>query len=615
MNVKLSEAVKMFFNGSSLEMIYFEAIGNALDANATDINIEIDIKNVSKAKTLKINISDNGEGFTNKRFSKFSNLFDVEESSHKGLGRLVYLFYFEKTEIESFYDENKKRTFVFSEDFTGDCSKVEEVEKRNSGTVLKMTGYSLQKVAKSDYIISSKVKQRILEEFYSRLFQLKKDKKNIKITISSTIGGSKSTCCISDKDIPNLEFVELETGINLIDKLNLYFSIEQSNLDESSLTSAISVDNRTIKIDLIADENIPKQYKMVFLLFSDYFTGKVDATRQNLTIPPKDFKQIQVLFRQKVSELITERIPKVKRRNKEIKTNLINRYPHLSGYFDSEDIGFLRRNDILDSAQKEFFRAQKELLEADNLNDEQFEKSIEISARALTEYILFRQLTIDTLKNTTFSTSESELHSLFATTGKNGRFDKTNSITDLYRNNAWLLDDKYMTYETVLSDRDMSELISEITREELNEENNDRPDLALLFSNNPENHIPFDIVIVEFKKRGVSVYDNLKGIQQLEKRARNLMKYYNNQIQRIWYYCVIEFNNEVELALAGEYQELYSSGKMYHKVTPVAISLDPVIKIPINIFVWDLDAVVSDASNRNEAFLNLIKSSFIEKLD
>ncbi len=84
MKVKLSQAVKMFFGNSSLEMVYFEAIANALDANATEIYIKITIKALSIPGTLKFEISDNGEGFTDERYKKFSNLFDVDESSHKG---------------------------------------------------------------------------------------------------------------------------------------------------------------------------------------------------------------------------------------------------------------------------------------------------------------------------------------------------------------------------------------------------------------------------------------------------------------------------------------------------------------------------------------------------
>ena len=90
------------------------------------------------------------------------------------------------------------------------------------------------------------------------------------------------------------------------------------------------------------------------------------------------------------------------------------------------------------------------------------------------------------------------------------------------------------------------------------------------------------------------------------------MHYYDNQIQRIWYYGIIEFNEDVELARSSEYTELYSTGKMYYKETSVAISLSPKKTLPIGVFIWDLDAVVNDAHTRNAAFLNLIKSKFIE---
>ena len=89
------------------------------------------------------------------------------------------------------------------------------------------------------------------------------------------------------------------------------------------------------------------------------------------------------------------------------------------------------------------------------------------------------------------------------------------------------------------------------------------------------------------------------------------MEYYNNQIQRIWFYGIIEFNEEVEKELTDDYIKLYSSGKMYYRETTVTISLTPEVKLPIGVFVWDIDAVINDADARNSAFLNLIKSKFI----
>lgn len=611
MKVKLSQAVKMFFGNSSLEMVYFEAIANALDANATEIDIKIFTKALNQPETLQIEISDNGEGFTDERYKKFSKLFDVDESTHKGLGRLVYLCYFEDVKVNSYFDKTKNRKFDFSEGFEEEKFEIVEGNERASGTSFKMTNYVLQRIAKSDYIHPKKIKQRILEEFYSRLFHLKNQGNSIKIKIEATIEGKKIESHIENDDIPEFTLVELGSQINLIDKFDLYYSIKEVEPQDSSLIAAISVDNRTVKVDLISNENMPIGYEMVFLLYSEFFVGKIDATRQNLTISPQELKDVQTIFRKEVVSIIETVIPSIKKRNKDVRVGLVTRYPHLSGYFNSENIGYVSRSEILKKAQDEFFKEQKEILDATSLNDEQFEKSIELSSRALTEYILFRQLTIEKLKKSTDSNSEAELHKLFASMRKDGRFEKKDSVDDLYRNNAWLLDDKYMTYETILSDREMGELIQVITdEEEITDEN--RPDIALIFSNNPNNKKPFDVVIVELKKRGISLEENMKVVTQLEKRARRLMKHYDNQIQRIWFYGIIEFSEDVEMQLAGEYTELYSSGKMYYRETNVAISLNPKITLPIGVFIWDLDAVINDADARNSAFLNLIKSKFIQ---
>lgn len=609
MKVKLSQAVKIFFGNSSLEMVYFEAIANALDAFATEIEIKINIKSINQPETLQVEISDNGEGFTDERYRKFSRLFDVEESSHKGLGRLVYLCYFEDVEVTSFYNKNKKRAFEFSEGFEEEKNTVTEVEQRVSGTTLKMTNYTLQKVAKRDYLEAKNIKQRILEEFYARLFQLKKQDHGVKIKIRTHIDGREIESIIEDSDIPEFTPVELESSLSIMEKLTLYYSIKKVNLSDTSLIAAISVDNRTVKVDLISNENLPAGYEMVFLLYSDYFIGKIDLARQNLKVSFDEFKIIQSVFRKEVIALIENKIPKIKKSNKEVRKGLVNRFPHLSGYFDNQNIGYISRNEVLRKAQDKFFKEQKEILDASSLSDEQFEKSLELSSRALTEYILFRQLTIDKLKKSTDSSTESELHKIICPMRKDGRLEKKDSINDLYRNNAWLLDDKYMTYETILSDREMGELIEVITGEEEKRDEN-RPDIALIFSNDPENKKPFDVVIVELKKRGISLEENMKVVTQLEKRARRLMKHYDNQIQRIWYYGIIEFNEDVEMQLAGEYTELYSSGKMYYKETNIAISLSPKKTLPIGVFIWDLDAVITDANSRNSSFLNVIKDKF-----
>lgn len=412
MDVKLSQAVKMFFGNSSLEMVYIEAIANSFDAGATEIDIKISIADYNKPETLAIEITDNGEGFTDDRTKKFGTLFDVDENSHKGLGRLVYICYFEDVTITSVFEGKKQRFFKFDEDFDADATEIKSVEEQPSWTTIKLSNYTLSKVKSHAYLNPFDLKNRILEEFYSRLYQYKQEKIDVKINVKLHLGEHTLQESITLDDIADLKMVQFDSTTDLFDILKLYYSIETVDLGTESFIAALSVDNRTKQIDILAKENIPLGYKMVFLLYSDVLQGKVDHTRQNLTLPENEVKNIQAMFRQEVIKVIENEVPKIAIRNKETRVSLNNRYPHLTGFFDEKNIGYVSNEDIIRKAQSNFFRAQRDVLDAQKLTDEQFDKSMELSSRALTEYILFRQFTIDRLKKISDKDDESIIHNL-----------------------------------------------------------------------------------------------------------------------------------------------------------------------------------------------------------
>ena len=609
MKVKLNQAAKVFFGNSSLEMVYIEAVANALDAHANKIDIDINVKAYNQPQSLRIMIHDNGVGFTDDRFQKFCHLFDVEEDSHKGLGRLVYLCYFDNTDVSSNYDDVYHREFRFSDAFDNK-NIVTRVSPTDSGTTLVMSGYTLSKLRDYSYLQPKYLKKRILEEFYPKLYDIKQHAKKVEFSITATINGGTHSELFSTDEIPALTQVELDSSLSLIDKMYIHYSIQKCENTDSSVVTAISVDNRTQKVEIISKENIPLGYEMIFLLNSDWFVGKVDLARQNLTVSSSELKQIKILFRKKVSSIIEMHVPTIAAMNKQTRNSLLDRFPHLNGYFDNSEIGFSARSEVLKNAQDKFFHAQREILDATSLDEEQYNRSIELSSRTLTEYILFRQLIINKLKNTDTDDKEAYIHNLICKMRR--RYEGEDVCGDLYNNNAWIFDDKYMTYNVTLSDREMTELVDVITEGEIVDEDDDRPDLALIFSNNPESTPKVDVVIIELKKKGLTLEDNMKVVTQLEKRARKLMQHYDNKIQRIWYYGVVEFNEDLELHLSGEYQELYSTGKIYYREAKVAIQKEPLLQIPIGIFIMDLDSLVSDASSRNSIFLNLIKSKLIK---
>ena len=593
-----------------------EAISNSLDAEATEIEINISIKEFGKPDSLKIEIKDNGVGFTDERFDKFSKLMEVEEASHKGIGRLVFLSYFENVEISSKYNK-KHRVFNYSNEFD-EKSKVDNIDSDLKETKLKFSNYYLSKIKAHDYLKPNALKKKILENFYPRLYNLKQDGKKLTITITLHVNEPDARYEFHpDKQIINLdEIIELKsesvdaTFLDMFEKMEVRYSIKPKNFDKTVIT-ALCIDGRTHKVDIISDENIPLGYETIFLLYSNIFEGKVDAARQELTFDDSTLKTVKKIFQKKVAEILKREIPSISENNEKTKASLINTYPHLLGYFEKETVGFIKRESSIKQAQEKFFKAQKEVLEASSVSDDIYEKTLELSSRALTEYILYRELIIKKLKATNSSNSEADIHSLIIPLRT--KYHHSNFMSDLYTNNVWLLDDKYMTFNTILSDKVMSDVIKEITKEEEVEKDNSEADIALIFSNDPETTPKVDVVIVEIKKRGVKLEDNVKAIVQLQQRAIKLMKYYPNKIQRIWFYAIVEFNDELKLYLENNrFTELFSKDSLYYREDEIKLTLNATEKCSMGIYVLSLDSFIKDAENRNLTFLKILKENFIK---
>ena len=399
MEVKIQQAVKMFFGNSSFESVYFEAIANSLDAGATKIKIEIRANSYSKTETLQIVIEDNGIGFTDERYKKFCRLFDVEESSHKGLGRLIFPCYFRKIVIESIYNKKFHREFEFNENTSYENSKVTLIqEEKDSSVIIRLKEYNLSKLKSYSFIKPEDIKNRILEKFYPRLYKYKVENKDVEIEIDAVIEGNEASISLATSELPEFEVIELKTPLSALDKFSLHYYIKETPNKLSKIITAIAVDNRTHIIDFIAKENIQIGYEMVFILYSEFFTGSIDLVREELTLSETKKIEVQEMFKDKVVELIALKLPNLAEQNKKRRQSIEDKFPHLTGLFNNRDIGYISENKVIEKAQNKFFSEQKKLLEATSLTDKQYSQSLELSARALTEYILFRQMIIQKLK-------------------------------------------------------------------------------------------------------------------------------------------------------------------------------------------------------------------------
>jgi hypothetical protein len=188
MEINVENAVNLFFPSPSLEAVYYEAVANSIDADATKIWITINLPDFNNVSSFELQIADNGNGFTDKNFHKFSHLLEVDEKTHKGVGRLVFLHYFNKISVSSSY-ESRLRTFTFNKHFDGK-SKVAEGEYEKK-TILIFSDYSKAKIREYDYVNPDKIRESLLRYFFLLFYKFKTSKRPLEISISMTTDSPK----------------------------------------------------------------------------------------------------------------------------------------------------------------------------------------------------------------------------------------------------------------------------------------------------------------------------------------------------------------------------------------------------------------------------------------
>ncbi|RLD53798.1 MAG: ATP-binding protein, partial [Bacteroidetes bacterium] len=121
-----------------------------------------------------------------------------------------------------------------------------------------------------------------------------------------------------------------------------------------------------------------------------------------------------------------------------------------------------------------------------------------------------------------------------------------------------------------------------------------------------------DVVIIELKKLGLNLAKQEEIISQLKQRARRLVKYFPNKIQRVWFYGVIDFSKEFIIYLKeNDYFEIYSKDKaFYGEEKIISIDKDSHNQVFVGINLISFDAFWKDAESRNSTFLKILKDGF-----
>lgn len=238
-----------------------------------------------------------------------------------------------------------------------------------------------------------------------------------------------------------------------------------------------------------------------------------------------------------------------------------------------------------------------------NIDTTEYNKSIsELSSIALSElgeYIFYRENIIKALKLAVDENKENEkfYHDIFMPMKTSSK--ESNKYKHLL-SNIWLLDDKFMTYSYAASDKTINQITEEIqekNRKKFKVAN--RPDLSIFFNKNDGFK---NVVMVEFKSPNANLDEKNKSLLELPTDIAILKKNILS-VETVWSYIITTIDENFEISIESEetFTQLFSTEeqtKAYYRYLP---------KANAHIFIVDLKTIVSDASDRNKTFLNILK--------
>lgn len=346
MDIETAGAIRLFFPNPSLTLVYFEALANALDAGATEVSIDIDVQAYDKPDTLKITVTDNGDGFTDENFDRFKTLLKPRDKFHKGIGRLVFLNYFDRVEVISTRDK-WLRQFVFKEGFDGDAPLQELGKAQEAKTILTFTGFAGARVKSYDDLKPDAIKPLLIEQFLPTLDARQRDGRAFTISIKLKTVESNTQkeffpheVKITSADLPAMTTITIQDdSLDAFSTIDMHYHVEPVS-SKGSLLIAFSIDGRTIPVNLIPTSSFPPGYMGVFLFESEMFHSNADSSRQKLILPEglQEASLYRVL-RRAVGKVLADKIPKITEKNEKVKEKFEEQFPHLLGYFENDTVG------------------------------------------------------------------------------------------------------------------------------------------------------------------------------------------------------------------------------------------------------------------------------------
>ncbi len=653
MKVQIKNILNQFNKDIPFLQPLYETIVNSLEANATEIIVEFQRSEVFMvdnepigAKITGFTISDNGDGFNQNNRESFTEYLsdNKKDLGCKGIGRFTWLKVFDDIKIESFTD-NEFVSFIFNKDFEDDTIQVQPIENENKRTIISFANVT------SDYIKYSKknkpiidkrfpaeldeIKKNIEDHLLVKLFLLLQEKKasfKIELKLNNKI------VVINNESIPKLDSISFDMQDPLSNNpvpqfytFNLYYDFIDNQKNQHNLFYC--ADGRTVKefSKNLKFDNLSDDASVIMLLTSKYFDERINNERNKFTFDtannnptldnPIPLPKTNERLKQEMSKIIFKRYPDLDEDNKKIVDECIEEYPYLAKYIRAGDSSLIEtKENIIQKANKQF-ETEKEkvkndfskMLKSKNIDEKEFLKNAskvnELSARELAQYFLYREQIINGLKkiHQEKNTCEADLHNLFMKMGDVSI--KNDDSFSKYDTNIWLLDDKYMSYTGIYSDKSIKKIKDSILENSPKTDGEKKePDLTI-FYNQITNNLK-DIVIVEFKALDINEIRKGAAIFEINRNIRFTAQAFDD-IRTVYGYIITKIDDEFCNSMKGQpgVRTLFSNGN-----SPLYYIYNDNLedkngnKIDGHIYIMSSETVCFDAESRNKTFLDIIRS-------
>ena len=609
--------------------VMYEAITNSIHANSTEIKCFLQTNNhvlnedgveLASRKVDSITIVDNGNGLNKENYKSFCK-YRTEHNKElgcKGVGRFIFLKVYKNAKYESLLlKEQEKRTVTFDFDFDTENIKIEPVKVDVNSTQIQLTSLTQQyydqekQIDRRVTLNLEAIREKVLWNLIPTLYFYKK--KGVTIEIDFIDQNSQESVKITDADIP--DFIDKDFVVSDNDGANYKFILHyQIKNEKGKLNTFYCANNRTVCDFSEKDLKItlPHGYSGFFLLEGDYLNSHVNNERNEFDVFPirtdvystLSWEMINNSLKNEISSLVKKVIPDTEKVNAQKLANIQEERPYLINYIDDKDIdmaGFLDKKHIIEKAKKRFDNAKEKVLAhsgKETYSDAELNEAIQITQNELVAYIFDRAQVLERLKKMVDDKEKVEkiIHNLFM---------EKNSVDDYFcigKNNLWLLDDRFTSYSYAASDKRIKDVLKGIGEDSDEVDNvNDKPDLSLFFSHNPQNTQRLKSVLIEIKPFDYANKSDRKkhaGIQQLVDYVKAFKTKEN--IEEIFAFLITDVDTKLAERLKNDdYTPLFSTeAPIFHRFFK---------DLGISIYVISAKTLILDAEARNKVFLDIIK--------